>query len=106
MSAVTNAAADFAELWQLVGRDTSTRLLTFRSENGEETLRRHFDGVARRDLENDVTFPDSETVRRYVGSSSLGCQHLANMPELTEPFVSRKRLTVFVATNAERQASD
>jgi len=96
--AVTNAASDFSELWELVRRDISARLLTFRAENGEEALRAHFEGVKRRDLENDVTFPDAEAVRRYVGSSSLGRQHLANVPELSEPFVSRKHITVFVAT--------
>jgi SAM-dependent methyltransferase len=36
--AVTNAAADLGALWALVGRDPSARLLTFRSENGEEAL--------------------------------------------------------------------
>ena len=48
--AVTNSADDLAELWGLVGRDLSVRLLTFRSENGEAALRRHFAEVARRDV--------------------------------------------------------
>lgn len=98
--AVTNAAADLAELWELVGRDVSVRQLTFRSETGEEPLRRHFGRVERHDLESDVTFADSDALRRYVGSSSLGRQYLDDVPELSEPFVSRKRVTLFVATNA------
>ena len=96
--AVTNAAADFAELWKLVGRDTSARLLTFRAENGEETLSRHFDVVVRRDVTADVTFPDADAVRRYVGSSIAGRQYVDNVPELDDPFVARKLVTVFVAT--------
>jgi SAM-dependent methyltransferase len=96
--AVTNAAADFSELWELVGRDTSARLLTFRAENGEPALLRHFDRVDRRDLVSDVTFADAEAIRSYVGSSIAGREYVDNIPELTEPFVSRKLVTVFVAT--------
>jgi SAM-dependent methyltransferase len=95
--AVTNAAADFAALWALVGRDPSARLLTFRSENGEEALRRHFAQVERRDLESAVTFPDADAIRRYVGSSIAGRQYVDNVPELDEPFVARKLVTAFVA---------
>ena len=95
--AVTNAAADLGALWALVGRDPSARLLTFRSENGEEVLRRHFDHVERRDLESDVTFPDADAVRRYVGSSIAGRRHVDNVPDIDEPLVARKLVTVFVA---------
>ena len=95
--AVTNAATDFAALWSLVGRDPSARLLTFRSENGKEALRRHFGRVERHDLESDVTFPDAEAIRSYVGSSIAGQQYVDNVPELDEPFVARKLVTVFVA---------
>ena len=98
--AVTNAASDFEELWTLVGRDVSERLGTLRSENGEETLREHFQDVDRHDVESDVTFADAEAIRRYVGSSSLGHTFAANVPKLDEPLVSRKRVTVFVATKA------
>jgi len=95
--AVTNAAADLAALWALVGRDPSARLLTFRSENGEETLRRRFAQVERRDLESSVTFPDADAIRRYVGSSIAGRRYVDNVPELDGPFVARKLVTVFVA---------
>ena len=95
---VTNASTDFAALWALVGRDPSERLLTFRSENGEATLRRHFGRVERRDLESDVTFADADAVRRYVGSSIAGRPYVENVPELDEPLVARKRVTVFVAS--------
>ena len=97
-SPVTNASTDFAALWALVGRDPSERLLTFRSENGEATLRRHFGRVERRDLESDVTFADADAVRRYVGSSIAGRRYVENVPELDEPLVACKRVTVFVAS--------
>lgn len=99
--AVTNAAADFRELWELVGRDVSDRLSTFRSETGEVALRRHFDRIDRRDLATDVTFADTDAVRRYVGSSIWGRQYLDNLPELVEPLVAKKLVTVFVATKSE-----
>jgi SAM-dependent methyltransferase len=95
--AVTNAAADFAALWTLVGRDPSERLLTFRSENGERALRRHFARVERHDVESDVTFLDADAMRRYVGSSIAGHQYVDSVPELDEPFVARKLVTIFVA---------
>ena len=96
--AVTNAAADFEALWELVGRDTSTRLLTFRAENGESTLARHFKDVIRHDVTSDVAFPDADAVRRYVGSSIAGREYVDNVPEFDGPFVARKLVTVFVAT--------
>ena len=98
--AVTNGANDFEELWSLVGRDTTARALTFRVENGEEHLRRHFADVERRDLVTPVSFPDSETMRRYVGSSELGRALVDNVPELEEPFVATKVIGVFVAEKA------
>lgn len=95
--AVTNGANDFEELWSLVGRDLSARGLTFRAENGEAHLRRHFATVDRRDLVTPVSFPDTETMRRYVGSSELGRSVVDNVPELAEPFVATKVVGVFIA---------
>jgi SAM-dependent methyltransferase len=98
--AITNGAEDFAELWDLVGRDMSARRLSFRAENGEEHLGRHFDSVERRDLVTPVTFPDAETIRRYVGSSALGRPHRDRVPELQQPFDATKVIAVFVAEKA------
>jgi SAM-dependent methyltransferase len=98
--AVTNGVHDFGELWALVGRDTSARLLTFRAENGEEILRRHFATVSRRDVSAEIVFPDSDAIRHYVGSSIAGRAHLDRVPELDEPFVARKHIAVFVARKA------
>jgi len=97
--AATNGARDLAELWQLVGRDTSFRELTFRAENGEEHLRRHFARVERRLLVSELTFPDTEAMRRYVGSGG-GADLVDRVPELGEPFPATKVVAVFVATKA------
>jgi len=98
--AVTNGADDLAELWESLGRDLSVRLFTFRSENGEATLRRHFADVVRRDVAAGVRFDDEEAVRTYVGSSALGAGFVDNVPTLEEPLVARKHVSVFVATKA------
>src|SRR5436189_3576377 len=47
--AVTNAIDHLQELWDLAQRSTSLRRFTFRSENGEAALGRHFAQVERRD---------------------------------------------------------
>lgn len=98
--AVTNGADDFHELWDLVGRDLSLRMLTFRAENGEEHLRHHFARVERRDIVSAVTFPNTEAMRRYVGSSQLGRAHVGRIPQLDAPFVATKVVAVFVAEKA------
>lgn len=96
--AVTNGAADLEELWRLVGRDLSDRLLSFRTETGHEHLSPHFAAVRRRDLVTPVEFRDASTIRRYVGSSIGGRPYVSEVPELTDPFVATKVVTVFVAT--------
>ncbi|HEX5585168.1 class I SAM-dependent methyltransferase [Gaiella sp.] len=98
--AVTNSADDLAELWGLVGRDLSVRLLTFRSETGEVALRRRFAEVVRHDVAWDVRFEDQGAVRRYVGSSAMGCGFVDAVPTIEEPFVARKLVSVFAATKA------
>ena len=95
--AVTNGENDFEELWTLVGRDLSYRRSSFRTENGEEHLDRHFAAVRRHDFRVPITF-DQAALRTYVGSSTLGLAHLDGVPELDEPLVATKVVTVFVAT--------
>lgn len=97
--AVTNGRDDLAELWELVGRDLSFRELTFRSENGEEYLRRHFSSVEGQVWARSVTFPDREAVRRYVGSGG-GRLLVDRVPELDGPLSATKVVAVFVATKA------
>ena len=78
----------------------ATRRLTFRAENGEEHLSRHFASVRRRDLIAAVTFADADMVRRYVGSSELGRPYVDNVPDFAGPFVSTKHVAVFLAEKA------
>jgi SAM-dependent methyltransferase len=96
--AVTVSVRHLAELWELVGGEQLP--LTFRSENGEELLRRHFPTVERHDVEAKVTVRDAEAVRRYLASSERGQAYVDAVPELEEPLVVGTRTTVFVAETA------
>jgi SAM-dependent methyltransferase len=96
--AVTNALDHVRELWGLAGRETSMRTVTFRSENGEAALRRHFASVERRDVRSCVTM-DDDAVRSYAGSWEDLHGALAALP-LAEPLRVRRVSTVFVATKA------
>jgi SAM-dependent methyltransferase len=96
--AVTNAIDHLQELWDLSGRDTSTRAFTFRSENGEEALLRHFARVERRDARGWVTMDDA-TVRSYAGSWAA-LAPILELPPLPEPLRVRRHSTVFVAETA------
>ena len=96
--AVTNGVRDLAELWALVGRDLGARRQTFRAENGENHLGRHFEAVRRIDLVGSVTFPDDDAIRRYVGSSALAGHLVDRVPDSSAPLVATKVISVFVAT--------
>ena len=96
--ATTNGENDLREVWSLVGRNLFDRSLTFRAENGEESLRRHFADVERHDLVFPVVFPDADSMRLYVGSSARGPQLVHRIPErFEEPFTATKIVAVFVA---------
>jgi len=96
--AVTNALDHLEELWDLAGRATSFGKFTFRSENGEESLRRHFASVSRRDALGWTTM-DDEAIRRFAGSwADLGT--LVTALPLDEPLRVRRHSTVFVAETA------
>jgi SAM-dependent methyltransferase len=96
--AVTNAVEHLQELWELAQRATSMGGFTFRSENGEEVLRRHFPRVERRDARGWVTM-DTETIRRFAASWDA-LAPLVNTPPLEEPLRVRRHSTVFVAYKA------
>lgn len=97
--AVTNAMDHLQELWDLAGRATSVREFTFRSENEEERLRRHFASVESRDARGWTTM-DEETIQRFAASSEhLGCLSTA-ANSLDEPLWVRRHNTIFVAENA------
>jgi SAM-dependent methyltransferase len=96
--AVTNAEDHLQELWDLAARATATRRFTFRSESGEESLRRHFVEVHRRDAVGWVTMDDA-AVRRFAGSWDA-LAPLVTMPPLGESIRVRRHSTVFVAERA------
>jgi SAM-dependent methyltransferase len=96
--AVTNAIDHLQELWDLAGRETSQRRFTFRSENGEEALRRHFASVTRRDARGWLTM-DDESVRAYAACwEDLGS--LVTAGPFDEPLRVRRHSTIFVAETA------
>jgi SAM-dependent methyltransferase len=96
--AVTNAIDHLQELWDLARRETSLRRFTFRSENGEESLRRHFASVSRRDARGWTTM-DEEAVRRF-GASWADLGSLVTAGPLDEPLRVRRHSTIFVAETA------
>jgi SAM-dependent methyltransferase len=96
--AVTNAVEHLQELWDLARRATSLRRFTFRSDNGEQALARHFPRVERREARGWVNM-DTETIRRFAGSWDA-LAPLVNTPRLEEPLRVRRHSTVFVAHKA------
>ncbi|MFY9578145.1 MAG: class I SAM-dependent methyltransferase [Gaiellaceae bacterium] len=96
--AVTNAIEHLQELWELARRDTSIRQFTFRSENGEEVLRRHFPRVERRDVHGWLTM-DDQAVRGYAESWDDLAAAAEALP-LAAPLRVRRFSTVFVAEKA------
>jgi ubiquinone/menaquinone biosynthesis C-methylase UbiE len=95
---VTNAVDHLQELWDLAQRATSVRQFTFRSENGEETLRRHFGKVERREARGWLMM-DTETIRRFAASWDA-LASLARVGPLDKPLRVRRHSTVFVAEKA------
>jgi ubiquinone/menaquinone biosynthesis C-methylase UbiE len=96
--AVTNATDHLQELWDLAGRASSIGRFTFRSENGEELLRRHFAKVERRDAHG-WAMMDTETIRGFASSwAQLGS--LVNAGPFDEPLRVTRHSTVFVAEAA------
>jgi len=101
--AVTNALDHLQELWDLAQRETALRRFTFRSDNGEELLRRHFEHVEGRDAHGWVTMDDA-AIRRFADSwDALGS--LVRMPPLGEPVRVRRHSTLFVASRPRAAAS-
>jgi hypothetical protein len=96
--AVTNAIDHLQELWDLAGRETSLRRFTFRSENGEESLRPYFASVTRRDARGWTTM-DEEAVRRF-GASWADLASLVAAGPFEEPLRVRRHSTIFVAEAA------
>lgn len=89
---------NIAEVWELLGVNEPRDPLSFTRENGEELLRRHFAHVERRDVDGELVFPDTESMRVFV-ASTIDRAHLApQVPQLTGEFRATTRHVVFVAT--------
>jgi SAM-dependent methyltransferase len=96
--ATTNAVDHLQELWDLARRASTVGKFTFRSDNGEEALRRHFPHVEQREAYGWVMM-DTQTIRRFAGSwDDLGA--LVRVEPLAEPLRVSRHSTVFVAEAA------
>lgn len=93
--AVTNSVDHMKELWDLAGATTVARSMSFRSENGEPILRRHFRQVRRRDTSSSIVLDDA--AMRLYASSSPTFERLLKLPPLERPLRVRRAGTVFIA---------
>jgi SAM-dependent methyltransferase len=94
--AVTNSVRHLGELWSLVGHERWG--LPFTSENGGPVLERHFADVTASEVEAWITFPDDETVRRYISASPTRAQLADRVPVLPELLRVGSRTCIFTAT--------
>jgi SAM-dependent methyltransferase len=94
--AVTNSEHHLAEAREHAGISMVGRL-SFSRENGEESLRRHFDRVRRIDVDGTVTFADGDAIRAYVRALGIWKHAAEGVPDLAEPLEATARNTIFVA---------
>jgi SAM-dependent methyltransferase len=98
--ATTFGVGHLREVWRLVGDPQVD--LTFRVENGDEVLRRHFAEVRRIRDGATVTFPNVEEVRAYVASSLSRSAFGDVIPAFDGPLVAHSDFAVFVAERPVR----
>ena len=91
--AVTNGDEHLASLRRESGGDAVRT--TFSRENGESSLRQHFDDVARRDIETRAVLPDRDAALAYLHSSNEDVEW--SPPEGGWPREYAGHVTVFVA---------
>ena len=96
--AVTNSREHLRELTDLAGVDRLNRRSQFRSENGEEILRRQFARIERRDAHGWLTFDDA-ALRAYAASWA-DLAPLLELPPLEQPLRARRESSIFVAEKA------
>ena len=99
--AVTNSERHLQEVRTLAGVDMAGKV-SFSRENGEAALRRHFQTVARHDVDGWVKFEDRDAVRRYIASMITEGAKADLVPDLPGPLRAGRRVSVFVADKAER----
>ncbi|HEY3961979.1 MAG TPA: class I SAM-dependent methyltransferase [Gaiellaceae bacterium] len=93
--AVTNSIRHAKELCDRIGYPWQERQWTFRSENGDEALRRHFRDVSRIDLEAWATVRDRQILVDYRDSMLVETTPVPDDLEL--PLRVGARTTLFVA---------
>ena len=74
----------------------------FNRDNGREILEQHFVTVEQIDVDGWVTFPDAESIRRYIRSMIMiaAASNADNVPDDVGPVRAGTRVTVFVAQRA------
>jgi SAM-dependent methyltransferase len=92
--AVTNGDEHVADLRREAGGGPV--LTTFSSENGEASLRRHFDTVVRDDLETRAVFPGRASALAYLESSDEDIAWTPPVGDWPREYVGH--VTVFIAT--------
>jgi len=95
--AATHSIENVSELWELIGCDEPRTPLSFDRSNGTTLLGRRFSKVEQRDLEAQLVFPDSESIRTFVASTIDRAHYAVQVPEINEPFRATARHTVFIA---------
>ena len=75
-------------------------LLPLPSRNGREILERHFATVEQIDVDGWVTFPDSESIRRYIRSMITWAGNAARVPTASVRCAPGSGSRVFVAQRA------
>jgi SAM-dependent methyltransferase len=92
----TNSREHVKELFDLIGYPQDARHDLFNAENGEESLRRHFADVERRDIVAVATVRDRQTLVDY--QTSLMVETAPVPDDVPLPFRVHSRGVVFVAT--------
>lgn len=92
----TNSSRHCEELFDLIEYPSEARAWTFRAENGEDMLRRHFPTVEREDVVAVATVHDRQTLVNYQRSMLTDTQPVPE--QVTLPLRVHSRGVVFVAT--------
>ncbi len=95
--AATHNVDNVWEVWDLIGCKEPRSPLSFDRERGKALLERHFSSVEQRDLEAQLVFPDSESIRMFVASTIDRAHYADQVPEIHEPFRATTLHTIFVA---------
>ena len=99
--AVTNSELHLEEARAQAGVSMLGRV-PFNRDNGREILEQHFATVEQIDVDGWVTFPDAESIRRYIRSMIMitAASNADNVPDDVGPVRAGTRVTVFVAQRA------